>query len=560
MQTFLPYADLRVSCQVLDSARLGKQRVETFQILRALTWPSYAWKNHPAVRMWRGFVPGLVLYGVENCREWTRRGNADTVLPQLLVWTAGEVPEDPALPPWFGLEELHLSHRARLVQKDPDAYRPLFGDLPDVPYLWPADVFPRWPVRRGPRDLDLDDALALLGLPAARAGQAEAAAAVADGRDCLLVAAPGHGGSTGALLAGLVTPGRTLLVGPSVHPDPEPVPDVVLVAPRVLPPPPAQDDPASWPETAAEVDAEPARVPVLARPPSHADLAAMQAEQDPPEWVFVRPDRLPDLTGFGLVVLDGADRLPDLHLDLGADRPPVLAVVPQAGPQEREHLAARLGLRDPVHGGGGWDPADTWLGVARVPSAPARRRLLPALAAQAGPALVQVAGRDRADRLAGALVGAGLRAASWGEGMRASRAAAAVGAWRSRRLAALVVPHGLLPPLGRARVPLLVDADPPEGPEQWRDEVAEVSPTAAVLVVGPDAPAPVAAYADAPGCRRAALLDPLGEPVQVPCGRCDVCAPDAGPSLSPPARGAAAVSAGAGRGRGPRRGCASPAG
>lgn len=58
MRTFLPYPDLRASCVVLDDKRLGKQRVETSQILRALTWPRFAWKNHPAVRMWRGFVPG----------------------------------------------------------------------------------------------------------------------------------------------------------------------------------------------------------------------------------------------------------------------------------------------------------------------------------------------------------------------------------------------------------------------------------------------------------------------------------------------------------------------
>ena len=139
MQTFLPYPDLRVSCQVLDSPRLGKQRVETFQILRALTWPEYAWKNHPAVRMWRGFIPALVAYGVENCREWSRRGNADTVLPQLLGWSAGEVPHDPPLPPWWGLSDLHLSHRSALLRKDPEHYRPLFGDVPDdLEYVWPV--------------------------------------------------------------------------------------------------------------------------------------------------------------------------------------------------------------------------------------------------------------------------------------------------------------------------------------------------------------------------------------------------------------------------------------
>ncbi len=123
MQTFLPYPDLRASCLVLDDRRLGKQRVETFQILRALTWPDYAWKNHPAVRMWRGFVPALVGYGLENCREWTRRGYADAVAPQLLAWSGGTEPVAPSLPPWFGLEALHLSHRSSLLRKDPDARR-----------------------------------------------------------------------------------------------------------------------------------------------------------------------------------------------------------------------------------------------------------------------------------------------------------------------------------------------------------------------------------------------------------------------------------------------------
>jgi len=188
MQTFLPYPDLRVSCQVLDDRRLGKQRVETFQILRALTWPRYAWKNHPAVRMWRGFVPGLVAYGVENCMEWSRRGYADSVLPQLLTWTGGEEPVDPPLPPWVGLEALHLSHRSALLRKDPSYYRPLFaqlgtGDEPDdLPYLWPPDVFPRWPVRGCDDGLSLDEALLRLGFERPRAGQAEAVAAVAGGR------------------------------------------------------------------------------------------------------------------------------------------------------------------------------------------------------------------------------------------------------------------------------------------------------------------------------------------------------------------------------------------
>ena len=41
MQTFLPYADFIASAEVLDQKRLGKQRVETIQVLRGLTTPGY---------------------------------------------------------------------------------------------------------------------------------------------------------------------------------------------------------------------------------------------------------------------------------------------------------------------------------------------------------------------------------------------------------------------------------------------------------------------------------------------------------------------------------------
>lgn len=37
MQTFLPYSDITESLRVLDDKRLGKQRVETFQIINAIT-------------------------------------------------------------------------------------------------------------------------------------------------------------------------------------------------------------------------------------------------------------------------------------------------------------------------------------------------------------------------------------------------------------------------------------------------------------------------------------------------------------------------------------------
>src|SRR3712207_6920370 len=64
MQTFLPVADFDESARLLDSPRLGKQRVETLQVLRALELPDYGWVSHPVVRMWRGGTAGPVASGV----------------------------------------------------------------------------------------------------------------------------------------------------------------------------------------------------------------------------------------------------------------------------------------------------------------------------------------------------------------------------------------------------------------------------------------------------------------------------------------------------------------
>ena len=68
VQTFLPYPDFAASAMALDRRRLGKQRVEALQILRALTRERYGWKHHPAVRMWAGYEEALACYAMEVCR------------------------------------------------------------------------------------------------------------------------------------------------------------------------------------------------------------------------------------------------------------------------------------------------------------------------------------------------------------------------------------------------------------------------------------------------------------------------------------------------------------
>ncbi|WP_207842295.1 MSMEG_6728 family protein [Williamsia soli] len=145
MQTFLPYADFARSAAVLDVPRLGKQRVETLQILRALELFDYGWGTHPAVQMWRGHTPALVCYGLTFVAEWTRADRADTTADQIAEFApevAGrsqdELVAEGLMPPWWGDDRLHASHRSALVRKDPDFYRPIFGDADgDVPYFWP---------------------------------------------------------------------------------------------------------------------------------------------------------------------------------------------------------------------------------------------------------------------------------------------------------------------------------------------------------------------------------------------------------------------------------------
>ncbi|MGI8887933.1 MAG: MSMEG_6728 family protein [Nocardioidaceae bacterium] len=154
MQTFLPYPDFARSAQVLDDKRLGKQRVETLQIMHVLLglrWNLSAgvieafepkgWRNHPAVRMWRGYEPALLAYQDGTCQEWTRRGFNDTCYPKA-VGLAALSPliagVEAQQPPWLGPEELHRSHQSNLIRKDPDIYAPLFPDVPaDLPYFWP---------------------------------------------------------------------------------------------------------------------------------------------------------------------------------------------------------------------------------------------------------------------------------------------------------------------------------------------------------------------------------------------------------------------------------------
>lgn len=131
MQTFLPLSDFAQSAKVLDWRRLGKQRVEARQIVRALLYGG-GWQNHPAVQMWRGHVAALIHYSNVMIREWVARGYRNT-MPLLAVQSIV------TLPAWYGETVFHASHRSNLLRKDPEHYGQ-FGwkEGPDLPYYWPS--------------------------------------------------------------------------------------------------------------------------------------------------------------------------------------------------------------------------------------------------------------------------------------------------------------------------------------------------------------------------------------------------------------------------------------
>lgn len=140
MQTFLPYANFADSAKVLDRQRLGKQRVENLQIIKALTDPVYGWQNHPAVKMWRGQRGALYLYQEAICFEWVKRGYKDTCLEKSELLIVDIPPSEWLAPQWLGDYELHRSHRSNLLRKNYDHYVNQFepGLSDTLEYVWPV--------------------------------------------------------------------------------------------------------------------------------------------------------------------------------------------------------------------------------------------------------------------------------------------------------------------------------------------------------------------------------------------------------------------------------------
>ena len=130
MQTFLPYESFTESAKVLDWRRLGKQRVEGMQVIRAIENPNkQGWQNHPITIMWTPYVNALKLYTNVIIAEWIKRGYNNN----MEIYDTNDIVK----PHWLGIEEFHSSHRANLLRKDYEFYSQYkWKENPESPYVW----------------------------------------------------------------------------------------------------------------------------------------------------------------------------------------------------------------------------------------------------------------------------------------------------------------------------------------------------------------------------------------------------------------------------------------
>ena len=133
VNTFVTSTCVRECAKNLDWRRLGKQRVEAYQIWRVITGVTSGWKNHPAVKMWEGHQCALALYCNTMIDEWIARGYKNTMqkLPHC---------KTPRFPWWWGWDPLIKSHQASLNRKMPSVYSFEVGEYAQWGYVWPSKV------------------------------------------------------------------------------------------------------------------------------------------------------------------------------------------------------------------------------------------------------------------------------------------------------------------------------------------------------------------------------------------------------------------------------------
>lgn len=138
MITFLPYSDFVKCVKVLDTKRLMKQRVEAYQIINILTGKtkSKAWVNHPAIKMWKGYVSLLKVYFNTIIDEVERRNYKNSLLRY-------SINQKIKYPWWIGYTPFHKSHQGSLLRKNYKHYSKYFHvskKYLEYTYIWPSKI------------------------------------------------------------------------------------------------------------------------------------------------------------------------------------------------------------------------------------------------------------------------------------------------------------------------------------------------------------------------------------------------------------------------------------
>jgi ATP-dependent DNA helicase RecQ len=259
------------------------------------------------------------------------------------------------------------------------------------------------------------------GFESLRPGQHEAIEAVLSGRDSLVVMSTGSGKSAIYQIAGLLTPGATVVISPLIALQRDQVEDLAERAAG----------------GAAELNS---KVGAADRERALAELA-----EGALEFLFLAPEQLANpavldelaVARPSLLVVDeahcisewGHDFRPEyLRVGAAADalgRPTILALTATAAPPVRDEIVERLGLRDPELVIRGFDRPNIRLEAQRFHGEQAAERKLRALedriAESTRPGIVYVATRRHCAALAERLSARGIDAASYHAGMSGSQ-------------------------------------------------------------------------------------------------------------------------------------------
>ncbi|GAA4516018.1 MULTISPECIES: RecQ family ATP-dependent DNA helicase [Nonomuraea] len=317
-----------------------------------------------------------------------------------------------------------------------------------------------------------------LGLDELRPGQPEAMAALAEGRDTLVVMPTGGGKSAVYQVPALLLDGPTLVVSP-------------LIA--------LQRDQV---EALRERDEQAVRLDAgTSKGERESSFESLRAGET--EFLFCAPEQLarPDVVRElaaakpSLLVVDeahcvsawGHDFRPD-YLRLGAvadalGRPVVAALTATAAPPVRAEIVERLRMRDPLEVVCGFDRPNISLEVRGTTGD--GEDVAEAVEALAKPGLVYTATRKRAAELAGRLGERGVRAAAYHAGMRRADRDAVQEAFMAGELDVVVATNAFGMGIDKPDVRFVVHAQVPGSLDSYYQEIGRAGrdgePAAAVL-------------------------------------------------------------------------------